>query len=50
MQIIDMYIDEEEKSRRKRLGKVLKTVGIILWVAMIVVSILLTSRSVVIIN
>lgn len=50
MQMIDMYIDEEAKSRSKKHAKVLKTIGVILWIVMIVVSILLTSRSVVVIN
>ena len=50
MQMIDMYIDEEEKSRSKKHAQVLKTIGVILWIVMIVVSILLTSRSVVVIN
>lgn len=50
MQMIDMYIDEEEKSKSKKIAKVLKTVGVILWVMMIVISILLTSRAVVVVN
>lgn len=50
MQMMEMYIDEEETSRRKRLSKIVKTVGVILWVVMIAVSIFLTSRSIVVIN
>lgn len=50
MQIMDMYVEDEEKNKSKKFWKILKTVGVILWVIMIVVSILLTSRSVVVIN
>lgn len=46
----DMYIDEEQRDRSRRFVKVIKTVGIILWVAMIMISIFLTSRSLVIIT
>lgn len=50
MQMMDMYIDAEEKSRRRRTAKIVKTLGIVLWVVMIAVSIFLTSRSLVVIN
>lgn len=50
MQMIDMYIDAEEKSKNKCLAKIGKTVAIVLWVLMIVIAVFLTSRSVVVIN
>ena len=50
MQMMDMYIDNEDQNKSRKFWKVLKTVGVILWVIMIVISILLTSRSVVVIN
>ncbi|MBD5520351.1 MAG: hypothetical protein HDR03_03880 [Lachnospiraceae bacterium] len=50
MQMIDMYIDAEEKSKGKRLAKIGKTVTFVLWVLMIVIAVFLTSRSVVVIN
>lgn len=50
MQIIDMYIDAEEKNKSKSLAKIGKTVTVVLWVLMIVIAVFLTSRSVVVIN
>ncbi len=50
MQIIDMYIDAEEKNKGKSLAKIGKTVTVVLWVLMIVIAVFLTSRSVVVIN
>ncbi len=50
MQMIDMYIDAEEKNKSKRLARLGKTVAAVLWVLMIVIAVFLTSRSVVVIN